>query len=67
MEITSVGLNTSAVLGLSVGSGTAGTDMAGTINGETATANGRILTGADGTAAEGLRLKIDAGAPGDLG
>jgi flagellar hook-associated protein 2 len=67
VEISSVGINTAAELGLSVSTGTAGSDMIGTINGQAATASGQILTGADGTAAEGLSLEIDTDTPGDLG
>ena len=67
VEITAVDTNTAATLGLGVGAGTSGTDMVGTINGMEATANGLVLTAAEGTAAEGLRLEIDPGAVGDLG
>ena len=53
--------------GLSVGSGTAGVDVAGTINGVAATGSGQFLTGAKGDAAEGLRIKILGGATGARG
>jgi len=40
-----------------------GTDVAGTINGATASGKGQILEGITGTSAEGLRLQIDASTP----
>jgi flagellar hook-associated protein 2 len=43
-----------------------GTDVAGTIDGVAATGSGRTLTAASGDAA-GLRLRISADAPGNLG
>jgi flagellar hook-associated protein 2 len=50
------------VLGLSTAQAT-GTDVAGTINGVAATGNGQLLTGAAGSAADGLALRITASAP----
>ena len=41
---------------------TAGTDVAGTIGGAPATGSGQFLTGAFGTAVEGLKLQITGGA-----
>jgi flagellar hook-associated protein 2 len=46
---------------------TAGVDVAGTINGATATGSGQILTGASGDASEGLALRINGGALGARG
>ncbi len=67
VEITSVGTQTAAELGLSLGAGMAGTDVAGTINGEPATGNGQLLTADEGSSAAGLQLEITAGASGELG
>jgi flagellar hook-associated protein 2 len=58
-----------AALGLSVASGTAGQNVAGTIGGVAATGNGQLLTAADGSSADGVRLTITGGplgARGDL-
>ncbi len=67
VEITAADANVAADLGLAIGAGTAGTDVAGTINGQAATGSGRTLTAAEGTEADGLALEIDAGVSGDLG
>lgn len=45
----------------------AGLDIAGTINGATATGSGQFLTGMTGDAAEGLKLQISSGATGARG
>ncbi|HEX2999814.1 MAG TPA: flagellar filament capping protein FliD, partial [Armatimonadota bacterium] len=51
-----------------LGSGTAGQDVAGTINGETASGSGQILTGKAGNAhTEGLILQITSTTTGDHG
>ena len=52
-------------LGLSVGSGTDGVDVAGSINGLTATGSGQFLTGVGDAA--GLKLEIIGGITGDRG
>jgi len=44
-----------------------GADVAGTIGGAPATGNGKTLTGAAGSKAEGLALEITGGAAGDRG
>lgn len=50
------------------GTGAAGTDVAGTINGEAATGHGQILIGNEGNAnTEGLRLRITGTTTGDYG
>lgn len=50
------------------GTGAAGTDVAGTINGEPATGNGQYLTGNVGNEnTEGLKIKITATTPGNYG
>lgn len=46
---------------------TDGLDVAGTINGVTATGAGQTLTGATGNAAEGLQVKISGGSTGSRG
>src|SRR5690606_35883698 len=62
IEFTAVGTNTLATLGIGVGAGTAGVDVAGTINGKEATGNGQVLTAAKGNDAEGLEVRITGGA-----
>ena len=59
VEITQ---STGAGLGLSVAAGTAGTNVAGTINGVGATGDGQFLT-----ATNGLKLLIEGNVTGDLG
>jgi flagellar hook-associated protein 2 len=44
-----------------------GKDVVGTIGGKEATGSGRFLTGAKGTPAEGLKLEITGGMPGNRG
>jgi flagellar hook-associated protein 2 len=56
-----------SALGLSVASGTAGQDVAGSIGGIAATGEGQLLIGAVGSATEGIRLAIDGGATGARG
>lgn len=51
-----------ADLGLSVGAGTPGTDVAGTVDGEVAFGSGQVLLPKLGSAAEGLALKVKEGA-----
>lgn len=46
---------------------TAGLDVAGTINGVTATGSGQYLTGASGSSVDGLKLLISGGATGNRG
>lgn len=64
VEFTAVGTGTAATLGFSVGAGTAGQDVTGTINGAAASGSGQFLTGAGDNAVEGLRLQITGGAVG---
>ena len=66
LEFVVVDTNTSNDLGFSVGSGTDGVDVAGTINGSLATGDGQVLTSAAG-ASEGLALLISSGATGNRG
>jgi len=68
VEITAADANAIAGLGISVGVGTAGTSTTTyTINGAAVTTADGVITGAVGTAVEGLALKISGNAAGDLG
>jgi len=67
IEITSQGTATASTLGLSVGAGTAGVDVAGSINGVAATGLGQTLAGATGDTTEGLKLQVTGGALGSRG
>ena len=68
IEITAAEANAIAGLGIAVGAGTAGTATTSyTINGEAVTAADGVITGAVGTAVEGLSLEILGNATGDLG
>lgn len=50
-----------ADLGISVGEGTTGTDVAGTVNGEVAFGSGNVLLPAIGSKAEGLSMIVEPG------
>lgn len=67
VEITAVDTTTAGTLGFSLGAGTTGVDVAGTINNAAATAAGRSLTGAIGNAVEGLKLEISGTTTGSRG
>ncbi|MBU2706816.1 flagellar filament capping protein FliD [Zooshikella marina] len=67
VEITQIDTNTTATLGLSVVAGTAGVDVAGTINGKTATGVGQTLKAATGDDSTGIQVQITGGATGDRG
>lgn len=67
VKITGIDTNSASSLGFSIGDGTAGDDVAGTIGGVAATGVGNVLKGAVGSDAEGLELVIDGGATGDRG
>lgn len=64
VDISSVGTNSAATLGLAVAAGTAGVDVAGSIGGVPATGTGQLLLAAQGSDAEGIRLTVTGG---DLG
>lgn len=66
MEVTSLDTNTGALLGISIGTGTDGLDVAGTVGGAHATGNGQALTVSEGDAI-GLKLNVDGTASGDRG
>jgi flagellar hook-associated protein 2 len=55
------------LLGADVATGTPGINVAGTINGVTATGSGQTLSGAAGSAAEGLVLQVAGGQTGARG
>ena len=61
VEITSVDTNTTSTLGLSVGVGTDGVDVAGSIGGSTGTGSGQTLT------AKGISIEVTGGATGSRG
>lgn len=61
IEFTSVSTDM-AELGIAVGAGTAGQNVAGTINGEAAFGYGNVLRGAIGSPAEGLSMTVASGA-----
>jgi len=67
VELTAVDTNTAAQLGLSIGVGTDGVNVEGTINGVAATGSGQVLTAAIGDDSEGIRITVDGSATGDRG
>ncbi|WP_148863253.1 flagellar filament capping protein FliD [Marinobacter fonticola] len=67
VSITSVDTNSAADLGLSVTSGTAGQDVAGTINGQRATGEGQVLFVEGATAAAGMQVRVTGGSTGARG
>lgn len=67
VELTAVDTDTAAELGLDVGAGTAGTDVAGTIGGLAADGAGQVLTGAEGSDVEGISLLVGGSATGARG
>ncbi|MBU2710482.1 flagellar filament capping protein FliD [Zooshikella harenae] len=67
IEFTQVDTNSAATLGLSVATGTAGVDVAGTINGQTATGVGQTLKAATDDDSTGIKVQITGGSTGDRG
>jgi flagellar hook-associated protein 2 len=67
VQILSVGANMTADLGLAVGTGTVGHDVAGTINGVAGKGIGEVLTAQSGNNAEGLVFAINGGTTGSRG
>lgn len=67
IDVTAVGANTAATLGLAVAEGAAGLDVVGTINGKAATGKGQVLTAGSGDDSSGISLRIGGGALGDRG
>ncbi len=66
VSIDSVDTNTTATLGLAVGAGSAGQDVAGRIGGAPAEGKGQVLTALGGDA-EGLSIEVLGGATGPRG
>ncbi|WP_097460530.1 flagellar filament capping protein FliD [Mangrovitalea sediminis] len=66
IDVTAVGTGSATSLGLSVAQGTAGTDVAGTINGAAASGSGQNLTSTTGDA-NGLAVQISGGTVGSRG
>jgi flagellar hook-associated protein 2 len=66
VDVESVDNTTAGTLGLTVGEGTAGDDVAGLIGGMEAEGTGRYLE-ATGGPAEGIRLLVDGGGTGQRG
>ncbi|MCB1843405.1 MAG: flagellar filament capping protein FliD [Halioglobus sp.] len=67
VEIIAADTTSAADLGLSVGAGTQGVDVAGTIGGAAALGTGQFLTAATGTDAGGIRLLVEGGLTGPRG
>jgi flagellar hook-associated protein 2 len=67
VELTQVGAQSEATLGLTAVAGTAGEDIKGKINGVEAVGDGQLLKAASGIDAEGIKLLITGGATGDRG
>lgn len=66
VEFTAVGTSTQATFGFSVGAGTAGRDVQGTLGDNPATGTGRKLTGSEG-GAKGISVEVLGGVTGDRG
>lgn len=58
---------TSSGIGTGAGISGTGTDVAGTIGGQAATGQGNILTGNNGTSAQGITVSVAAGVTGNQG
>ena len=67
VEVLTADTNSAAELGLAVGAGIAGLNVAGTIGGDVATGVGTTLTGIAGTAAAGLQINVNGGGTGPRG
>lgn len=67
VSLTSVDTNSAATLGLNVSTGTAGEDVAGTINGQRATGEGQVLFVEGNGSAAGMQVRVTGGAVGDRG
>lgn len=68
VEVTKVGTNTTAALGLAPGAGVTGTDVVGTIDGQQAQGDGQVLfLGADQGDASGIQVRITGNEVGDRG
>ncbi len=67
VAINSINSTLATSLGVTVGSGTTGVNVAGTINGVAATGVGQVLTGATTDASNGLAVEILGGSLGSRG
>jgi len=67
VEFLTVDTNTATELGLAVGAGSAGLDVAGTIGGVGAIGVGTTLTGAAGSDAFGLQIRVNGSGVGPRG
>lgn len=67
VSITAVDTNSATTLGLDVATGTAGEDVAGTINGQRATGDGQVLFVEGTGSAAGMQVRISGGSVGDRG
>ena len=66
VEFTAVDTNTTANLGFATGNGTDGKDVAGTIDGKSATGFGQLLTGSTGNSV-GLQVEVRGSTTGNRG
>ncbi|MBT9591256.1 MAG: flagellar filament capping protein FliD [Thiobacillus sp.] len=66
-EVTSVDTDTLTKTGIEVKAGTDGVDVAGSINGVSATGSGQYLAAATGNSSAGLKLQITGGGTGARG
>lgn len=67
VSLTGVDTNSAATLGLSVATGTAGKDVAGTIGGQVATGEGQVLFVEGNGSAAGLQVQVTGGTTGGRG
>ncbi|MBT8147034.1 MAG: flagellar filament capping protein FliD, partial [Gammaproteobacteria bacterium] len=67
IEFVAVDTDTAATLGFTVGSGTDGVDLAGSIGDVPATITGNIWLAGSGSGAEGLRLQVNGNTLGSRG
>ncbi len=67
VSITAVDTNSTSTLGLSVATGVAGKDVAGTIGGQSATGDGQLLTVGGNGPASGLQVSVTGGRVGARG
>lgn len=66
-NVSVMSVENGAALGLSVKTGTVGKDVAGTVNGQEASGDGRTLTVTGAGGAKGMQLQIAGYTDGDLG
>jgi len=66
-NVSILSVENGAALGLSAKTGTLGKDVAGTVNGQEATGDGRVLTVTGAGGAKGMQLQVAGYKDGDLG